>query len=43
MTPGGETPVDPTDSNAVIPLPAGLPLLLTGMAGLALLRRRSFG
>ncbi|HLS18894.1 MAG TPA: VPLPA-CTERM sorting domain-containing protein, partial [Paracoccaceae bacterium] len=29
-----------SDSAAVIPLPAGLPLLLSGIGGLALLRRR---
>ncbi|MCU0909227.1 MAG: VPLPA-CTERM sorting domain-containing protein, partial [Rhodobacteraceae bacterium] len=39
--PGGPTdPVDPPDVS-VVPLPAGLPLLLAGLGALAVLRRRT--
>ncbi|MCU0906662.1 MAG: VPLPA-CTERM sorting domain-containing protein [Rhodobacteraceae bacterium] len=40
VTGGGGGPDDPVDPVPVVPLPAGLPLLLGGLAALAVLRRR---
>jgi hypothetical protein len=40
VTGGGGGPDDPVDPVPVVPLPAGLPLLLGGLAALAVVRRR---
>ena len=38
-----DPPVDPPKDPSVVPVPAGLPLILTALGGLALLRRSSSG
>jgi hypothetical protein len=40
VTSGGGGPDDPVDPVPVVPLPAGLPLMLGGLAALAVVRRR---
>lgn len=40
VTGGGGGPEDPVDPVPVVPLPAGLPLMLGGLAALAVVRRR---